>query len=51
MQADGLEVRKDAGKISAQLAKMHAETEFEKYRVVQDRLCQSDFDRYLEENL
>ena len=41
---------KDAGKISAQLAKMHAETEFEKYRVVQDRLYQSDFDRYLVEN-
>jgi virulence protein len=44
-----LEVLKDAGKISAQLAKMHAETEFEKYRVVQDRLYQSDFDRYLTE--
>ena len=34
LQADDLEVLKDAGKISAQLAKMHAETEFEKYRVV-----------------
>lgn len=51
LQADDLEVLKDAGKISAQLAKMHAETEFEKYRVVQDRLYKSDFDRYLEENL
>ena len=51
LQADDLEVLKDAGTISAQLAKMHAETEFEKYRVVQDRLYQSDFDRYLEENL
>ena len=51
LQADDLEVLRDAGKISAQLAKMHAETEFEKYRVVQDRLYQSDFDRYLEENL
>ena len=50
LQADDLEVLKDAGKISAQLAKMHAETEFEKYRVVQDRLYQSDFDRYLETN-
>ena len=49
LQADDLEVLKDAGKISAQLAKMHAETEFEKYRVVQDRLYQSDFDRYLTE--
>ena len=51
LQADDLEVLKDAGKISAQLAKMYAETEFEKYRVVQDRLYQSDFDRYLEENI
>ena len=50
LQADDLEVLKDAGKISAQLAKMHAETEVEKYRVVQDRLYQSDFDRYLEES-
>lgn len=49
LQADDLEVLKDAGKIPAQLAKMHAETEFEKYRVVQDRLYQSDFDRYLTE--
>ena len=49
LQADDLEVLKDAGKISAQLAKMHAETEFEKYRVVQDRLYQSDFDKYLED--
>ncbi len=49
LQADDLEVLKDAGKISAQLAKMHAETEFEKYRVVQDRLYQSDFDRYLKQ--
>lgn len=49
LQADDLEVLKDAGKISAQLAKMRAETEFEKYRVVQDRLYQSDFDRYLTE--
>ena len=38
-------------KSRAQLAKMHAETEFEKYRVVQDRLYQSDFDRYLEETI
>lgn len=38
----------DAGKISAELAKRHAETEFEKYRIVQDRLFESDFDRFLE---
>lgn len=41
------EILKDAGKISAELAKMHAETEFEKYRVIQDRLFESDFDKFL----
>ena len=38
---------KDAGRVSAEIAKLHAETEFEKYRVIQDRLSMSDFDRYL----
>ena len=38
---------KDNGKISAELAKVHALSEFEKYRVIQDRLYQSDFDRML----
>lgn len=37
----------DAGKVSAEIAKLHAETEFEKYRIVQDRLFMSDFDRYM----
>lgn len=37
----------DAGKVSAELAKAHAESEFEKYRIVQDRLYESDFDRFL----
>ena len=32
---------------SAEQAKLHAETEFEKYRVIQDRLFMSDYDRYL----
>ena len=41
------EVLKDNGKISAELAKMHAETEFEKYRIIQDNLYQSDFDKML----
>lgn len=35
------------GKISAEQAKLHAETEYEKYRVIQDRLYESDFDRFL----
>lgn len=38
----------DAGKVSAALAKKHAESEFEKYRVIQDRLYKSDFDKFLE---
>ena len=37
----------DAGKVTAEIAKLHAETEFEKYRIIQDRLFMSDFDRYL----
>jgi len=39
--------RADAGKVSAEMARIHAETEWEKYRIVQDRLYQSDFDRFL----
>ena len=37
----------DAGKVTAEIAKLHAETEFEKYRVVQDKLFMSDYDRFL----
>ncbi len=47
-------ILQDAGKVTAEIAKLHAETEFEKYRVIQDRLFMSDFDRYmleLEENV
>ena len=40
-------ILQDAGKVSAEIAKLHAETEFEKYRVIQDRLFISDFDRYM----
>ena len=53
LMADDREVLQDAGKITAEIAKTKAETEFEKYRVIQDRLFLSDFDRYmleLEEN-
>lgn len=38
-------VLQDAGKVTAEIARAHAESEFEKYRIVQDRLFQSDFDR------
>lgn len=41
------EVLRDAGKVSAALAKAHAEAEFEKYRITQDRLYESDFDQFL----
>ena len=40
-------ILKDAGKVSAEIAKLHAETEFEKYRIIQDRLFMSDFDKYM----
>ncbi len=42
---DEREVLQSAGKISAKLAQAHAESEFEKYRIVQDRLFESDFDK------
>ena len=37
----------DAGKVTAEIAKLHAETEFEKYRVIQDKLFMSDYDKFL----
>ena len=42
------DILQDAGKVSAEIAKAHAESEFEKYRIIQDRLYESDFDRFLE---
>ena len=47
LQADDRAILTDAGSITAEIAKAHAETEFEKYRVVQDRLYQSDYDQFL----
>jgi hypothetical protein len=41
------EILKDAGKVSAEIAKAHAESEFERYRIVQDRLYESDFDKQI----
>ena len=49
LAAGGNDVLQTSGSITAEEAKEHAETEFEKYRIVQDRLFQSDFDRYLGE--
>ena len=47
LEFNGNEILTDAGKISAEQAKLHAETEFEKYRIVQDRMFMSDYDRFL----
>ncbi|WP_233113891.1 virulence RhuM family protein [Aggregatibacter actinomycetemcomitans] len=49
IEATDREVLQDAGKITAEIAKAHAESEFEKYRIVQDRLFESDFDRLLKQ--
>jgi hypothetical protein len=43
------EILQDAGKVTAEIAKAHAESEFEKYRIVQDRLFESDFDRLIKQ--
>lgn len=45
LEAGGDAVLQDAGKVSADFAKSFAESEFEKYRIIQDRLFRSDFDR------
>ncbi|MBL1261201.1 MAG: virulence RhuM family protein [Thiotrichaceae bacterium] len=49
LEFDEREILQDAGKITAKIAKDFAESEFEKYRIVQDRLFKSDFDRLLEQ--
>ncbi|WP_314152226.1 virulence RhuM family protein [Capnocytophaga granulosa] len=45
------EVLQDAGKITAEIAHTHALAEFEKYRIIQDRLFQSDFDKFIESRI
>ncbi len=47
LEFNGNELLIGSGKISSEKAKLHAETEFEKFRIIQDRLYQSDFDRFL----
>lgn len=47
LEFNGNEILTDAGKISAEKAKLHAETEFEKYRIVQDKMFMSDYDKFL----
>ena len=50
LEAGGDAVLNDAGKITAEYAKEYAESEFEKYRIIQDRLFKSDFDKFDEED-
>jgi hypothetical protein len=45
IEATDREVLQDAGKVTAEIAQAHAESEFEKFRIVQDRQFESDFDR------
>ena len=45
IEATDRSVLQDAGRVTAEIAKAHAESEFEKYRIVQDQLFESDFDR------
>ena len=47
LEFNGNELLTGPGKITAEQAKLHAETEYEKYRIIQDRLYESDFDRFL----
>ncbi len=47
LEFNGNKILTGAGKISAEQAKLHAETEFEKYRIVQDRMFMSDYDKFL----
>ena len=49
IEATDRKVLQDAGKVTAEIAKAHAESEFEKYRIVQDRLFASDFDRVVKQ--
>ena len=51
LDSDDRPILTDTGKISAEQAKLYAESEFEKYRIIQDRLFQSDFDKYNTDNL
>ena len=47
LNADDREILNDSGKVTAEIAKTFAETEFEKYRVMQDQLFESDFDKLI----
>ncbi|MEW6711465.1 MAG: RhuM family protein [Candidatus Riflebacteria bacterium] len=51
LEFDEREILQNPGKVTAKIAKAHAESEFEKYRIVQDRLFESDFDRHIKKLL
>lgn len=51
LEFDDRNILKDAGKITAEIAKQHAESEFEKYRIIQDRLFENDFDKEIKKQL
>ena len=47
LQFNEREILKDSGKVTSKIAKAFAETEFEKYRIIQDRVFESDFDKFI----
>jgi hypothetical protein len=49
LKADGNELLLNAGSISAEIAKQYAQSEFEKFRVIQDQKYLSDYDKYMDE--
>ncbi|MFZ5573030.1 MAG: virulence RhuM family protein [Thermodesulfobacteriota bacterium] len=49
IEATDRKILQDAGKVTAEIAKAHAESEFEKYRIIQDRRFESDFDRMIKQ--
>jgi len=51
IEATDRKILKNAGKVTAEIAKAHSESEFEKYRIIQDRLFESDFDRLTKNSL
>jgi hypothetical protein len=50
IEATDRKILQDAGRVTAEIAKAHAETEFEKYRIIQDKLFESDFDKIIQLN-
>ena len=51
IEATDREILQNAGKVTTEIAKAHAESEFEQYRIIQDRLFESDFDKIIKNQL